>query len=203
MDWKDLIQVAERSMVMLGVIFLIMALALGLNYYFVLEQIPDQIVAYVQQFDLTRTQFLIGLNIFLLMVGAVMDIMSAILILAPMLAPMALAMHVDPLHLGVIFIVNLEIGYLTPPVGLNLFVASSLFREKIQDVIKAVLPFLAILVLGLGLVTWCEPLSLGLVRLTKGQPFFGLPAGSTKTAVEEEKMPSIEDMMKAIGVDAG
>lgn len=165
---KQIAGVCNHSMVMMGTLFVIMALALGLNHFLVLEQIPDQMVAYMQSLNMSKVGFLLALNVFLLMVGTLMDIISAILVLAPMLAPMGLAMGVDPIHLGIIFIVNLEIGYLTPPVGLNLFVASTLFKQPLGRIIKSVMPSLAIMLLGLGIVTWMPSLSLGLVKWGTG-----------------------------------
>lgn len=165
---KQLAAVGERSMVMMGTLFVIMSLALGLNHFLVLEQIPDQIVDWLESLNMTTVGFLLALNVFLLLVGTLMDIVSAILVLAPMLAPMGLAMGIDPIHMGIIFIVNLEIGYLTPPVGLNLFVASTLFKKGLGQVIHAVLPTLLIMLLGLLLVTWVPKISLGLVEATTG-----------------------------------
>jgi C4-dicarboxylate transporter DctM subunit len=161
----QLVTVGERSMIMMGSLLLIMALAVALNYFLVIEMIPDRMVEWIQSLDLSRVSFLLIVNVFLLLVGTVMDIMSAIMILAPMLAPMSVAMDIHPLHMGIIFIVNLEIGYLTPPVGLNLFVASTLFQRSLGEIIKSVLPPLGLMLVGLLLVTWVEAFSLGLVGM--------------------------------------
>jgi C4-dicarboxylate transporter DctM subunit len=169
---KDLVGVAESSMTVMGALFLIIALAIGLNHVLVLEQVPDRMVVWMQSLELNRVTFLLIVNIFLLIVGCFMDIMSAILILAPMLAPMSMAMGIDPIHMGIIFIVNLEIGYCTPPVGLNLFVSSTLFKKGLGDIIAAVLRPLAIMAVGLLLLTWIPPLSTGLGRLLEGRPIW-------------------------------
>ncbi len=112
----------------------------------------------------SRTGFLIGMNLFLLGVGCIMDIGSAILILAPILQPLAAAQGIDPVHFGIITVVNLEIGYLTPPLGLNLIVAMTVFREEFWTICRAVLPFLALMLTGLVIVTFAPGLSLFLLN---------------------------------------
>ncbi len=170
MDRKKLLSVAEGSMTVMGSLLVIIALAIVLNYFLVDQQVPDLMVAWIKTLELTPTKFLIVVNVLLLVVGMFMDIMSAILIVAPMLAPMAAAMGINPVHMGIIFIVNLEIGYITPPVGLNLFVSSSLFKKSIGFVIRAVLPTLAIMVVSLMFITWIPGMSLGLVDALKAKP---------------------------------
>ncbi len=165
---SDFPGIITKSMQMMGALFMIIALALSLNHVLVLEQIPDAMVEWVQSMNLGRTGFLIVVNIFLLGVGFVMDIMSAILILAPMLAPMANVLGIDPLHMGIIFIVNLEIGYCTPPIGLNLFVSSVLFKKDLGFVIRAVLRPLALMLVGLILVTWFPMFSSGAANAING-----------------------------------
>jgi C4-dicarboxylate transporter DctM subunit len=107
---------------------------------------------------------LIGTNLFLLLVGCLMDIGSAILVLAPMLLPLATEQGIDALHFGIIMVVNLEIGYLTPPLGLNLIVAMSVFREEFWTICRAVLPFVALMLIGLIIISFYPPLSLALLR---------------------------------------
>jgi C4-dicarboxylate transporter DctM subunit len=124
---------------------------------------------------------LILVNVILLIVGCFMDIMSAILILAPMLAPMAAAVGIDPVHMGIIFIVNLEIGYLTPPVGMNLFVSSTLFRRSLGWVIKAVVPTLSIMFIALVVITWVPSLSLGLIQALKTDATTSAPTSAPTT----------------------
>jgi C4-dicarboxylate transporter DctM subunit len=193
LDAKKLVGVAEQSMVVMGSLLVIIALAITLNYFLVLEQIPDAMVEWLKQQELSRTSFLILVNIILLIVGCFMDIMSAILILAPMLAPMASAVGIHPVHMGIIFIVNLEIGYLTPPVGMNLFVSSTLFKRSLGWVIKAVLPTLAIMMVALVIITWWPGLSLGLGEALKSDK--ETPAGAT-TPTEPPKVKSLDELMK-------
>jgi C4-dicarboxylate transporter DctM subunit len=201
LDTKRLIDVAEQSMVVMGSLLVIIALAITLNYFLVLEQVPDAMVEWLKAQELSRTSFLILVNIILLIVGFFMDIMSAILILAPMLAPMASAVGVHPVHMGIIFIVNLEIGYLTPPVGMNLFVSSTLFKRSLGWVIKAVLPTLAIMLVSLVVITWVPSLSLGILEALKADK--ETPAGPT-APVAPPKVKSLDELMKeSQGAGAG
>lgn len=190
---KQLVVVAENSMTVMGALLLIIGLAMGLNSVLVLEQVPDRMVEWLQTLDLSRSGFLVIVNLFLLALGCVMDIMSAILIVAPMLAPMASAMDIEPIHMGIIFIVNLEIGYLTPPIGLNLFVASTLFRKGLGEIIRAVLAPLVIMMTGLILITWVPLLSVGLVRVVNGEPLFPEEKVSDEKPPEDEKPAETPD----------
>ena len=188
---KKLVGVAEQSMVVMGSLLVIIALAITLNYFLVLEQIPDAMVDWLKGLDLSRTGFLVLVNVLLLIVGCFMDIMSAILILAPMLAPMAGAVGIHPIHMAIIFIVNLEIGYLTPPVGLNLFVSSTLFKRSLGFVIKAVVPTLGIMLFALLVVTWWPPLSLSLVEGLKAKPAAVAPLSPDPTGLK-----SLDELMR-------
>lgn len=161
------------SAVMMGSLLVIMSLAFGLNDFLVEEQIPEEAVQLIQSWDLGVVEFLLVINGLLLIAGALMDSISAILIIAPLLTPVAIKLGIDPIHLGIIFIVNLEIGYLTPPIGLNLFVASNVFNKPIGEVIKAVVPFILVMIVGLGIVTYVPSLALGPVNvLLRNKPFF-------------------------------
>ncbi len=162
---KDLVRVIKDSMVMVGGILVILAAALGLANYFIDAEIPMQILEAMKGFIDTKYGFLMVLNIFLLVVGAMMDIFSAILVVVPLILPIALQFGVDPVHLGVIFLANLGIGYSTPPVGMNLFIASFRFNEPVLKLYRATLPFLAILLVTLVIITYWPGLSLWLVSL--------------------------------------
>jgi TRAP-type C4-dicarboxylate transport system permease large subunit len=109
--------------------------------------------------------FLLALNVLLIAVGCLVDIFSAIVVLAPLIVPMATAFGVHPIHLGVIFLANLELGYLTPPVGLNLFLAASRFNKPLTALFRYVLPFLLIMALSVLLITYVPDLSLGILKL--------------------------------------
>ncbi|MCA9706841.1 MAG: TRAP transporter large permease [Myxococcales bacterium] len=170
---EHLPKILSESAVMMGTLLIIMALAFGLNDFLVEEKVPDLAVEAIRAMDLSPLQFLLIINLLLLVVGALMDSISAIMIIAPLLKPVADQLGIDPVHLGVIFIVNLEIGYLTPPIGINLFVASSVFQKPLGDVIKSVVPFIGLMFVGLGIVTYVPSLSLGPVNvLLRDKPFY-------------------------------
>ncbi|MEL6340169.1 MAG: TRAP transporter large permease subunit [Myxococcota bacterium] len=161
MTLKDIPSIFAESTVMMGALTLILVIAFVFNDFLVEEKIPDQAVAWIADAELSRATFLITLNVFLLAVGCFMDILSAILIIAPLIAPMAAALGIDPIHLGLIFIVNLEVGYLTPPLGLNLFVASTLFQRSLGEVVRSVVPFTALMLVGIASVTYIPAIALG------------------------------------------
>jgi C4-dicarboxylate transporter, DctM subunit len=203
MDRKKLLSVAENSMTVMGSLLVIIALALTLNYVLVDQEVPELMVNRLKEMNLSRAGFLVFVNILLLIVGMFMDIMSAILIIAPMLAPMAAAVGVDPIHMGIIFIVNLEIGYLTPPVGLNLFVSSTLFKESIGFVIRAVVPTLLIMLVALGIVSYVPSMSTGLVFALRNEPKVEAPVTPTTTPTVKPTEPppstgekSLQELMK-------
>jgi C4-dicarboxylate transporter DctM subunit len=154
-----------ESMLLIGSLLLILALAQSFNYLLYRAGVAQSLVAKMYEWNLGPVAFLLAVNILLLLAGCFMDILSAILILVPLLAPVGHQLGIHPLHLGVIFIVNLEIGYLTPPLGINLFVSSTLFRKSLGEVIRAVIPFTAIMLGALLVVTYVPSVSLGLVSV--------------------------------------
>lgn len=161
---RSFLQVFQETAEMLGMLFLILILAVSLNKFMTFEQIPQLMVDWMSSMISSKITFLLAVNVLLLIVGCFMDIMSAILVLAPILTPMAIHYGINPIHFGIIMIVNLEIGYLTPPIGINLFVASGIFKEPIIEVIKAVTPFLIVMLLGLGLISAIPEISLFFVK---------------------------------------
>ncbi|MEM7159558.1 MAG: TRAP transporter large permease subunit [Myxococcota bacterium] len=171
--FEDLPKVLSESAVLMGTLLIIMVLAFALNDFLVEEKIPDMAVEQIRAMNLGPLQFLLMINVMLLLVGALMDSISAILIIAPLLKPIAEQFGIDPVHLAVIFIVNLEIGYLTPPIGINLFVASSVFRKPLGEIIKSVVPFIMIMFVGLGIVTYVPTVALGPVNIfLRDKPFY-------------------------------
>jgi len=135
-----------------------------------------------------------------------MDILSAILIIAPLLAPMAIKLGIDPVHLGIIFIVNLEIGYLTPPMGLNLFVSSGLFNRPVGDVIKSTFPFTRLMLLGLLLVTYVPAISLAPVEWLSDKPEATTqdgtdPGGGDSPGKSSTSQATMADLMAAAGIE--
>ncbi|MBM4196468.1 MAG: TRAP transporter large permease [Gammaproteobacteria bacterium] len=158
-----LVDVVTRTAELIGALFPVLLFALSINVFLTYEQVPDRLVAWLGGQLTEPVPFLIGVNLLLLAVGCIMDIGSAILILAPILAPLAVSLGIDPVHFGIVMVVNLEIGYLTPPVGMNLVVATTAYRESFREVCVAVLPFVLIMLLALGLVTAWPGLSLFLL----------------------------------------
>ncbi|MEX1365389.1 MAG: TRAP transporter large permease [Nannocystaceae bacterium] len=170
---EHLPKVLSESAVMMGTLLIIMALAFALNDFLVEEKIPDMAVEMIRAMELGPLEFLLIINLLLLVVGALMDSISAIMIIAPLLKPIGDQLGIDPVHLGVVFIVNLEIGYLTPPIGINLFVASSVFNKPLGEVIKSVLPFIGLMFVGLGIVTYVPSVAMGPVNmLLRDKPFY-------------------------------
>jgi TRAP-type C4-dicarboxylate transport system permease large subunit len=139
-------------------------MALGFTGFLVDEQIPNRILVFLTGLSDSRLMFLAGLNLFLLVVGCIMDIFSAIVIVVPIIMPIALSYGVDPIHLCIIFLVNLEIGYATPPVGINLFIASLKFQKPVTLLYRASIPYLVLMLGFLILVTYVPWLSLVFVR---------------------------------------
>jgi tripartite ATP-independent transporter DctM subunit len=165
--WK-LFGIIKRSMTLFGAILIILMMAIGLTSEVIDAKIPDYLLSLIRQHIESRTTFLLLLNLFLLIVGCMMDIFSATLVVVPLIVPIALQYDVNPLHLGIIFLTNLEIGYSTPPVGMNLFIASIRFKQPMWTLSYAVLPFLGLRLALLLAITFIEDISLILVRHPAG-----------------------------------
>ena len=155
--------VFRKGMIMAGSIILILGVALALTNVIVDAEIPARLFEFVKQHVDSKYTFLILLNIFLLLLGAVLDIFSALVIMVPLILPLAVGYGIHPVHLGIIFLANMQIGYMTPPVGMNLFIASYLFKKPITELYSASLPFMVILLVALMLITYWPWLSLGLL----------------------------------------
>ena len=153
-----------KTVMMIGGILVILGAALAFNSFLVDQQVPGKILVWIQTHVESKFVFLIILNFFLLMVGCVLDIYSALVIVAPLIVPIAEGYGINLLHLGVIFLTNLQIGYSTPPIGMNLFIASLRFEESILRLGVASLPFLGILLVALAIITFVPELSLMLVK---------------------------------------
>jgi tripartite ATP-independent transporter DctM subunit len=152
---SDIPKVLAETSVLLGAFLVILIVAMAFGEFLGAPGGPaDHARDWVESMHLTPWQFLIVVNVLLLVIGCLLDIMSAIFIFVPLLAPMAIAAGVSPVHFGIIFIVNMEIGYLTPPVGLNLFVSSTVFKKPVDYMIKAVMPFVAVMLIGLTIITF-------------------------------------------------
>ncbi|MDX2452872.1 TRAP transporter large permease subunit [Desulfosarcina sp.] len=158
--FNTLPSVIVESAVLSGAIIVILGVALGFTGFLVDQQIPNQILEWLTALSDSKLLFLAGLNLFLLAVGCIMDIFSAIVIVVPIIVPIALSYGVDPIHLCVIFLVNLEIGYSTPPVGINLFISSLKFEKPVTLLYRSSLPYLLILLGVLIVITYFPWLSL-------------------------------------------
>jgi C4-dicarboxylate transporter DctM subunit len=162
---RDVPRVMRDSMLLVGAIIIIIASALGLTNYLIIEEVPQKLFQIIQAYISSKAVFLVLLNLFLLVVGMMMDVFSAIIVVVPLIIPVSRSFGVDPIHLGIIFLTNLEIGYLTPPVGLNLFISSFRFEKSIARVTLATLPYIGILLVALLIITYFPELSLGLIHL--------------------------------------
>jgi len=161
-------EIARESMILVGAILIVLGCALGLTSYMIDQDIPGRIFEFLHVHVQSPWGFLALLNVFLLIVNMV-EIFSAIVIVVPIIAPIAAQYGIDPVHLGALFLLNLEIGYMTPPLGLNLFLSSRRFDKPLPELYRAVLPFWILLVGALMVVTYCPALSLWLPRLLKLQ----------------------------------
>lgn len=162
---RDLPRVLLNGGALMGGVLILLSSAMGLTSYLVDAQIPDQLLGIVKTHVHSQVVFLLVLNVLLLVLGSVLEIYSAIVILAPLVVPLGLAFGVHPVHLGVIFLANLELGFLLPPIGLNLFLSSSRFGTPMTRLYRHVVPFLIILGVGVLLITYVPALSLGLLKL--------------------------------------
>jgi len=162
---QDLIRIMRDSVQLVGGILIILSCSMGATAYLIDAEIPQKALLWAQQVFSSKITFLLVLNIFLLITGMMLDIFSAIIIVVPLIVPIALSYGINPVHLGIIFLTNLEIGYLTPPIGLNLFISSYRFEKSITELYRISLPFLFIMLIALVLVTYIPDLSLFLVGL--------------------------------------
>ena len=164
MRLRDFYTVALETTKLLGSLFPILAIALSLNLLLTEQRVPQALVEFMTGAVESKHAYLLIVNILLLIVGCFMDVGSAILIVAPLIWPIAEAYGIDKTHFGIIMTVNLEIGFLTPPVGLNLIVAMSAFKEDFGFICRSVLPFIAMMLVALAAISWFPEISLYLVR---------------------------------------
>lgn len=162
---KDLVPVMRDSVQLVGGILIILGSSMGLTAFLIDAQVPQTVLIWIKGIISSKITFLLLLNLFLLVTGALLDIFSAIIIIVPLISPIAMSYGIDPVHLGIIFLMNLEIGYLTPPIGLNLFISSFRFKKPILFLYKVSFPFFLILLGALIVITYVPWLSLFLVNL--------------------------------------
>lgn len=150
---------SRESLALIGAIFMIILASTAFTNYIVTEQVPEQMIRWTQEHVHSKFVFLLAINLILLIVGTMMDIFSAIVVVLPLIAPIAKVYGIDPYHLGIIFLLNLEVGYLTPPVGINLFITSVKFQKPIVDVMWATVPFLITMLVALVVITYVPALT--------------------------------------------
>ena len=161
---RELPEIMKKSMILVGAILIIFGAAMGLTNYLIDEQIPMAVLNFFKAHIENRYLFLVVLNLFLLAAGCTMGIFSALVVVVPLLTPIANAYGLHPVHLGIIFLTNLEIGASIPPLGINLFIASIRFERPVLKLYAASLPFIALLLLALGIITYFPWLSLALLK---------------------------------------
>jgi len=159
-SFSALPRVIREAMVMVGGILLILGCSLAFTNFLVDAEVPQRLFEWISTFIQSKFTFLILLNIILLALGAILDIFSALVIMIPLIVPLALRFGVDPVHLGIIFLANMQIGYFTPPIGMNLFIASYRFKKPITELYRATIPFMFVLLFALILITYIPGLSL-------------------------------------------
>ena len=164
---RDLPRIAVESATMVGGFMIILGVALGLTNYLMIAQLPMHALNWVQEVIESPLLFLLALNLLLIVVGALMDIYSAIIVIVPLIAPMAAAYAIDPIHLGVIFLANMQLGYLMPPMGENLFLSAYRFKRSLPEVYRSTLPYVVILLITVLLITYVPGLTLSLLELVR------------------------------------
>ncbi len=209
--WSEIPAIVVKATTNLGGLLLVVALSLAVNDFMIEAEVADAALAQIRAMGLGPVGFMLLVNLFLVVTGMFMDSISAIVLFTPIIAPAAVALGIDPLHLGVVFIVNMEIGYLAPPIATNLFVAASVFKRPFGLVTRAVMPSLAILCVGLLVVTYVPTLTVGPVHALAGRSFVrpfasaSTPAPSSAsplpaaapTPAAPGKVMTIEEMMRA------
>ena len=161
--FKKVPQVMRDSMVLVGGIMIILGVSLASTNYLIDTEVPVRLFEYIQQHVDEKLTFLILLNIFLLLLGMMLDIFSALVIIVPIILPIAVGYGIHPVHLGIIFLANMQLGYFTPPVGMNLFIASYRFGKPVMTLYRATIPFFLILLVAVLIITYVPMLSMALI----------------------------------------
>lgn len=161
---RQLPEIMNEAMVLIGGVLIILAVSMASTNYMVDAQIPEKLLNLVKEFVHSPLTFLVLLNLFLLALGMMLDIFSALVIIVPLLLPMAVNYGIHPVHFGIIFLANMQIGYFTPPVGMNLFIASYRFDKPVMELYQASIPFMFILIVAVLIITYWPALSLFAIR---------------------------------------
>jgi tripartite ATP-independent transporter DctM subunit len=161
---SGLTEILNECAILVGGIKIILASAMGLTSYLIFADVPSMAADLIQSVTSSPWVFLLALNGALLLAGCLLDIISAIVVVVPLMLPVAAAFGIDPLHLGIIFLANMELGYLTPPVGMNLYLASFRFGKPLMTVFRAALPFFLINLIAVLVITFVPALSAGVAH---------------------------------------
>jgi len=162
--FNKLPDIMRDSMVLVGGVLVILGVSLASTNYLIDTEVPNRLFDFIKSHIDSKLTFLILLNIFLLMLGMILDVFSALVIIVPLLLPIAIGYNIHPIHLGIIFLANMQIGYFTPPVGMNLFIASYRFRKPVTELYAATIPFMLILLVAVLIITYWPGLTLYLVN---------------------------------------
>ncbi|MDP2228489.1 MAG: TRAP transporter large permease subunit [Moraxellaceae bacterium] len=162
-SFKQLPKIMREAMVMVGAILIILGVSLAFTNWLIDAEVPTRLFTFIREHVDNRLMFLLLLNLFLLLLGCVLDIFSALFIMVPLLLPVAVGYGIDPVHLGIIFLANMQIGYCTPPVGMNLFMSSYRFNKPITELYAATWPFIIVLFISVLLITYIPWFSLALL----------------------------------------
>jgi len=161
--FRQLPNIMRESMILVGGIMIIIGASLASTNYMIDAEIPTRLFELIQQYIDDKLTFLILLNLFLLALGMMLDIFSAIVIIVPIILPIAVGYGIHPVHLGIVFLANMQLGYFTPPVGMNLFIASYRFEKPVMTLYRATIPFFFILLIAVLIITYWPTLSLVLI----------------------------------------
>ncbi|MBN1336458.1 MAG: TRAP transporter large permease subunit [Deltaproteobacteria bacterium] len=196
---SDVPRVFVETATIVGGVLVVLGMALGFTNFLIDAEIPMRAAHWVQAHVESRLAFILLLNLFLLVVGCLMDVFSAIVVVVPLIAPMGLAFGLDPLHLGIIFLANLELGYLTPPVGMNLFLASYRFERPLVAIYRTAVPFLLLLGLGVVLISYVPALTTSTVAwMHRGEEAKPSADDVRRMLETEEPLPSAQDLMQEL-----
>jgi tripartite ATP-independent transporter DctM subunit len=162
--WRDLPAIMHESMMLVGAIFVILGVSLASTNYMILTDVPGKLFEAVSGYITGPSSFMLALLVFLLILGTILDIFSATVLVVPLIIPVATQYGIDPIHLGIVFLAAMELGYLTPPVGLNLFIASHRFNKDITEIYWSTQPFLIVSLIAVTIIAFWPSLSLMLLR---------------------------------------
>ena len=162
--FSKLPEIMRDSMILVGGVLIILGVSLASTNYLIDTEVPNRLFDFIRSHIDSKLTFLMLLNIFLLLLGMILDVFSALVIIVPLLLPIALGYDIHPIHLGIIFLANMQIGYFTPPVGMNLFIASYRFHKPVTELYHATIPFMFILIVAVLIITYWPDLTMYLVN---------------------------------------